>query len=411
MIGNYSFFILFSVFLLPKINLIPLTAGTYLKLDDVIIFGFVLLVFLDHSKKYNIKTINLIFPFFVLICIFLVSTFLNVLSGNVHFLESLAFAIRPLEYFAYFFVGTRISIAENDLIKFLKISVLLYGLLVPLQYYGILSVYSEFSPDRAMAFTAGPYEFAMMAAFLTIYFYNKNVGFGYVALSFLLLLSTQSRITTVAVLLVISGRWFKLTWRHTMGWLTLFVLIVFTLNFIEIDKFGRFTELFSMDGTFLSDYLDKIPKIHSREDYFTYGYEMLLESDFGEGDASFLIRIYRWTILLNYMLDSPLTMMFGLGPSFASVALDGYYIRLLVESGVIGLIVFTYFIRKALRVYSGDVIFFQYVYVMLVTALFIDIFVSSRAMFVFWFLAGYYKKTKNITGNKSVDLIGKCRFT
>lgn len=407
MVSGFSLFLLISVFFLPKFNFIQLTPGAYLKLDDLLILIWVILVIFESKHRFSYRNKAHISAFLLLVLVFLISSVLNFLAGNVKIIESLAYSIRPFEYFLYFFVASRVNVSESFLINFLKIACLFYAVLVPLQYYGLVGVASDFSPDRAMAFTAGPFEFAVILSFVIIFFIEKKIKFWWIVIAFALLISTQSRITTFGLIIVLFIRHLRFDAKLFLFSLIGMALVLIAINFdeynlIELSLANRIKELEVMDLDFVQKYLEKIPVINSRDDYFYYGYDILLSSDFSEGDASALIRIFRWSILLNYMIGLPFSVIFGLGPSFASVALDGYFIRLFVEVGILGVLTFLFFILKYYFSHRNNLILIQYLFVMLVTSLFIDIFMSSRAMFIFWFFAGLYGNSNILKHSKGI---------
>lgn len=109
-------------------------------------------------------------------------------------------------------------------------------------------------------------------------------------------------------------------------------------------------------------------------------------------DASFALRIDRWFNYLDGLMQlNPLT---GLGPSAAKEAVDGNYVRILFEFGIIGLAIFLALliavggaVRKvppgpvrAMAVWGGAGLLLQ--------ATFIDVFEASKAAETYWFVFG-----------------------
>jgi hypothetical protein len=109
----------------------------------------------------------------------------------------------------------------------------------------------------------------------------------------------------------------------------------------------------------------------------------------GEEDVSSFIRVFRWTSLVRSTLAHVDSCIIGLGPSFGSAAVDGYYVRVFIETGIVGLILFFRFAKALLGDQnSGLWSFREYVFILLITACFIDIFTSYKAMILLWLWHG-----------------------
>jgi hypothetical protein len=212
-----------------------------------------------------------------------------------------------------------------------------------------------------------------------------------------ILFATKSRITTVAVLLIggpliLRHLWIQLRRRP----LAVFGVVFFCLPLAGWVLFGtdlvleRFQSFVQMDSSMLRDWVSQVPTVKSQDDYMYLAYEELLGSvDNVEGDTSALIRFYRWALLLNYVAASVPALLIGVGPSFASVAVDGYYVRVLTETGLIGLSLYIFFLWSLARRTPARSVTRRLIFVLAITGVFIDIFVSSKAMFILWFWLGY----------------------
>jgi hypothetical protein len=105
---------------------------------------------------------------------------------------------------------------------------------------------------------------------------------------------------------------------------------------------------------------------------------------FKQPDASSVIRFTRWQIGLKAWANDATAIVFGMGPSFAGAATDGYYVRLLVGQGILGFVLFGWLIRRARLAQVGFPGGGRYLATLLITACFIDIFVSYRPMLLLW---------------------------
>jgi hypothetical protein len=119
-------------------------------------------------------------------------------------------------------------------------------------------------------------------------------------------------------------------------------------------------------------------------------------ADLGD-DRSLSIRLERWPVFINKAMQDPL---FGVGPSAATEAADGYYVRSFTEVGIVGTIAFVTMIvavvlalRRVVREGAGAPralaigLIVATLFVALVSVL-IDTWVASRVMQLYWPLVG-----------------------
>jgi hypothetical protein len=98
------------------------------------------------------------------------------------------------------------------------------------------------------------------------------------------------------------------------------------------------------------------------------------------------------------MAANPGKIPFGYSPGYFGQAVDGNYIRVLGETGLIGAAVFIMFL---VAVYNSGVpgsITRDCLIIVSVTALFIDIFWSSKVMALLWFLSSWeWGRSENLS--------------
>lgn len=400
------------------------TGSSGIRVDDffclfVFIFWVKTLFYENKVFTAGVKKINLCFFVFLFFCLF--SSFYNSYLGRVPFFQSVLFSIRPFEYWVFYLVGFQFY-KYNISIKSIFFVYLLYVIsLVILQYFGIVGVVSSFGGTRAIANTGGPWEFAAVSAFLFLYF---MLGFERVKsiLSFILLVLSSSRITLVGALIS-----FFMYFRKTLnkfnlnfflfsfaGIFFLFFMFLFYLflspqgfNLDNIQVISRFSVFFTSDTlSNIENIFYSMPSFPTSDEYIAYTYsdDSLFNIFSMGGDASALIRFSRWITLLKSFLLSSDTIFIGLGPSFAGLAVDGYYVRVLIECGVLGLISFAFFVFYALSIFKKqrEYLLFFYLLTLVITGLFIDIFTTYKAMMLFWFVFGYQcgkKRNLNVPFN------------
>lgn len=371
-----------------KINVVAI-GGSGLRLDDVIfIIGLPLLLFLFSNIEIR--------PEFRIFFIFLASSFLSLLLasyyGRISFLEGIFYWGRNIQYMGFFLIGLILAGYVN-LTKIFKSYIIYVVAFLTLQYFNIMPTFSLFvGSGRAVANTGGPYELAVLAGLLAIYFWFQSNNKFYFFCALVILFLTQSRITLVALLLIMFFKAFKLGGK--LAFLAVTTAAVFVLSLADLGVFDRFLTLFDAKTLEAGKLLfDGVPHFANTTDYRQWAFV-----DYGtslgnsEGDISTYIRLIRQYSLFLSMQDCGVScQLFGLGPSFASAAVDGNIVRLLVEYGLVGTLLFIYGIKKV--VYSsGNVMLRHYFILLLITAIAIDILVSSKAMCLMWFLCGYYAR-------------------
>jgi len=120
-----------------------------------------------------------------------------------------------------------------------------------------------------------------------------------------------------------------------------------------------------------------------------------------------MVRVYRWATLVKTTVSHMDSIVIGLGPSFGSVAVDGYYVRLFAEGGLAGLLMFLFCIRALIKPQAGvSTAFREFVIIVVVTAFFIDIFTSYKTMILLWLWHGMneYHSSESEQGTAKVAL-------
>ncbi|HHS9880250.1 hypothetical protein [Klebsiella aerogenes] len=381
-----------------------------IRIDDIVILIFVILYFLKGNTGGFFLSKKPVFFFLIYFGISIVSTIYNTAFGEVDFVSSLLFSLRPLEYFIYIALGYELARMHFSPETVLKVYVIYCLVLIAGQSLGLISGISSFSSNRAIANTGGPWELAAVSAFIMFYFFMKKDPL-YSALSLLILVLTQSRITLAASILVLClGNFHYITTMLKRKNIILGLFAVVGLSFTYALYSLTSNNITSADSTSsgvtarfeafgnndtlttLNDILANTGPANNRQDYFdkTYGSKLnAIITDAGSGDASALIRFTRWVTLVKTASNDAVSLFIGLGPSYASKAVDGNYIRIFVETGLLGLLSYLIFIISGLRNIKQKLLI-NYIWILAITASFIDIFVTFKAMFFFWFFYGYY---------------------
>ena len=394
-----------------KINIVGIGEGG-VRIDDVVMsigFIYILINIISNDEKFpNYITVYVVFVLY--------SILMSVISGleaRINPYYGILFSLRLLQYLIFFFVGTYLGRREFEIDLILK-SYVVYSLIIIFgQKLGLIPALNQFGIERVSGNTNGPYELAAICSFLIFYFQNnKKISKWYTLYSFIILWMTASRITTFAVVvLFVQFHWsyFKEKLFRIISIIVLLIAVGALFNFgsdtSSVDKSestGLVDRITSIDVLgFVNaavSFYDQTNIYKSSDEYLDDAYLNSLEvadSD-PDMDASGVIRFTRWAALFKSMFSTVSTTLFGLGPSFGSIAVDGYITRLLVETGVFGFLIFSFFSIFILTSLDERKKWIGYYFgTLLISSFFIDILMSYKPMILFWFALGLeYSKGK-----------------
>lgn len=392
-----------TVLLIVKINLSG-AAGTGVRAEDVVLALAVANACVGgHFRNYRLD--NLDRALLVFVAVQVVAALIAVVAGDVKFMSALLFALRPFEYWLLRPLLVSAPPSMRSLHKLLAAYVLLLVVMASLQLLGFTVGTSLFSTERASGNTNGPYELAAVASGLFFFFRSRGSSIPAVACVVLLLVSA-SRITTVAVfaLLLMSFlvprlrggpraprsqaavRKFGLVIAPPVVGAALVLAALLGASAPLTSGLSRITASAPTAAWEVSGHLTSSdPEITDQADYQSLAYERFARGfDFGDSDPSSIIRFTRWRTIFNGWDHSPRTFFIGWGPSFAGVAVDGYHARVISEAGLLGLIALVALVLRLLQQTWRTEHLRYYVLTLIVSALFIDVFVSSKAVCLMW---------------------------
>ena len=394
------------IFLLasPRLVIIEI-GGSSVRLEDVVIG--LLAAYVGLNWKEVIRTGVKPGPIFLVIVVSITSAAVAQISENVPLGSGLLYAIRPLEYWviAPFILVTLVhgkSKYLSDIELALKCVTVLQTAFAVAQYFFNFSVgFSSFSNERGAGLTKGPYELGAIALMLCIYWlYRKQYLFA--VIGFLGLITSLSRVSILAMLICsvafctvfvtnqIRQRKFTLP---THIWIFSLAGVALTSLLVATYPSNLFAPLFERVGSTnlvetwarTSILAGRIPGPLSVSEYMQLAYvdfTDVLKSELLLPGASDYVRFFRWNLLINQFVLNPINVIFGLGPSFAGPSVDGSYLRIIVEGGIIGLVawisLFTQWFKKQQN-------WFRYISIsLLISMIFIDSLYSLRIMVLFW---------------------------
>jgi hypothetical protein len=333
-----------------------------------------------------------------------VSALWNAMQGRVNLGYSLVFVGRQAEYMSFFFFGYCLKDRAHQLSRALLVYTLILTVVVPAQMFSLIPVPGDFGAARASGNTNGPYELAAVAGFLLCYlgYSCRQKLSGWLALLFIVL--SAARITFLGAALSLIRVWIRGSKRRRQVMVTLFVAafaVLLAARQVKVTTEAAVPE--STQLLLLSRYggssipIDEIPQIYAAAPTYAtsdeYGADMFMNSIAlardDSGDVSGMIRVYRWLTLIKTTLSSGDSIFFGLGPSFGTVSVDGYFVRVFVETGLLGVVFFALFLKELLSGTPQEQWpFREYVVILLVTSCFIDIFDSYKPMLLLWLWHG-----------------------
>jgi O-Antigen ligase len=337
---------------IPKINLISFreeTAG--IRLDDVVLLTVICLLLCSWIVELEFHVDTVPAMGLAVVAVFCTSNLLNAGHSNV------LYSLRLVEYLVFYWSGKYLARRGHDFALLVKLLIGVNCGFILLQYVGIVGGFTadgyETAVERPFGLSAN--HPAEMGAFLNLLFAALVFGskpasrFWYSCVFIgLCIFITGSRSALFAHCLLTLVYVYKHSRNKTVFALrTAFVsgLLVAVFAVIPNAISSRSTDLFSAQNleTFGKVY-DDIP-VDRQFTGFVDGGD---PDEAPEGvDPSWYMRGYKWAQVVKTMFASPWTVwIFGLGPGALTPALDGGWLRLISESGVVGTIAFLSLMRK-----------------------------------------------------------------
>lgn len=468
-----SFAMFFVVVLAPKVSILRIP-GTYvgIRIDDIM--AVLLVMFFAgafiFSREYrqsilgNRRLMRIAAAFLAYFAITIIATLLGVMRGSVGLSLGGMYCARAAEYFLMMLAGLYIykeSRRKELLFTLILAAVILHAVIALLQYNGVVgaikdSLYfskAELTGERVWSTFNGPYEFACFMTMMTpVCLYTLLTGERSWRMRVLALVAfisgvvgivlSQSRVSFVILMVLTLA---VLVWRFVtiknrvlkkrvaLG--AAAVLLVGVIAGPTVVKNTTFFERFSVVK--ISEFAEDTQAAWEARDFDGFA-EALNTRDLSDtkieikekektapedeltpeerrallvsmGDVSFKVRIQKWMHLIQGWMRQP---VFGMGASVAREAVDGNYVRLLVESGLLGLaswiafivVIVANFDRSKKRSYAMAI--FATATIM-ISAILIDVFAASKIMMFYYILVGYNVALPALSAKESKKLAAK----
>lgn len=418
---------------LPKINILALDPGETagLRTDDLVLFLFgsflMLSHALSHQRLYKIEGWVLLITAFSLFS--LLTNHLFVSLGFLPMNAKIFYVVRLLEYFLFFYIGAIASRHVNGVViirTFFLLNLILMALQklnlaggiiatgyhadVSVRVQGIASFPSEMGLLLNLLFCYMIYDDSGPSKFVTMFrspaikhLLRKLYPYAMFCLFGAFVIFTGNRISILALIICFLFRLkSEFNFRSAISWGMLTVLIPLVLAgtaYIIVQTAGvyeRSIDLFSWKNFELIEIVwDKIDITQA-----PVGTGIISSEHY---DMSWWIRIQKWLFAVKCYLMNPECYLQGLGPGFCGAALDGGILRILVEYGVIGSILFWKFFASLYRLNMQTkwmVIAFA------INMIFFDAYLAYKTMSLLLFTCGYIFECRH--GTVKVCAINQC---
>jgi hypothetical protein len=373
--------------LLPKLTVIPV-GFSGVRIDDFISLAALVWLLTKGRLKLSLTS-----PYVKIYLIFigfqLISAIYNFASNSY---VGLLFPVRLLELLVWYYVGLN-AIKSRSKEQISRVLLLIGLYLSAYSFAEILGFAPKFglftNTNRVAVTMTGPFEYAVVIAILG-FFIKQSLP---KSITFVSLLLTQARVTIASTLFIYLFIW-KKRFAAYVGLVLGVILIIFAAP--KLDVIERFDALGELEISTLVDltsqYYNMVSPAENSKDYFEKTHKGNTYQLINQTDASLELRLMRWMVILKTNSENISSILIGKGPGFYGIAVDGYYIRVFAETGLIGLLVFIIFLISLYKYHKKNMKIVALIVTMVFTGLFIDIFVSVKVMVLFWFLLGVYSE-------------------
>lgn len=385
------YYLFIAYILMPKINLIPL-GGSAFRLTDLIFLAAMLLYLELRGFAFPKIQALRIYSFFVAF-----EFFSLVMNGGLGYPFAILNVLRLLQYTCWAYIGY--DLARSNFVTPKRFALDMRNITIFLFVWAVLEAthivpkLGKFSDvqERISLNTSGPFEISVVASFLLLVTSDTMPKW----MAFTVTLLSQARVTIAALVLLVLKRYVR-------------ILIPFLLLSIPVALLIPWAAIFA--GTRLSQIPDPTVALNGLIWYWnhthfvaqTYATGINLEGLYGNrqgelSDVSFAMRAFRWVYALLATFSTVRSTLIGSGPGSWGAAVDGYYIRLIGEGGIIGAAIFLWFCATMLRDKTLDAAIKSYMICLLITASFIDIFITDKPMSLLWFYVGFCSQPKALS--------------
>lgn len=383
------------VLLIPKINLINFAGESAgIRIDDLVLFFIFSVLFIGNLIKKN-KFCTIEYYFFAALIIFISSNLFNILFYDR---STIAYSFRILEYFIFFYIGyffqKKYCIA--NLVWFILISNAIIMLLQSMGFVGGFSSggFIETTSDRVIGLTGGPWEIgALINIFFAILVLDENDRLSKLQITvvfiftFSLILLTGARMPAIAHLaLLMITLYFRAKNKKVfiLSFLVFIKIFIAFFYFIPNSIADRSENLFSMKN--IDEFIKVLNAVPVESNFQGFPDIELVDAT----DLSWLMRVSKWTYAIKQWFGQS-SFLLGVGPGTWGVALDGGWLRVITETGILGTIAFLALFRTISRL---NLKMFGIVISLFINMIMIDVNLAYKVMSFIFFSSGYFYSRK-----------------
>lgn len=396
--SSISYALAFTLLLLPKINLITVggeSAG--LRIDDLLLCAAFLIIvtFAILSLRFRFGSVEA--SFLRLVIWWGLS---NVFNMVLFHRSSILYTLRELEYLVFFYLGLLAARKDSiQRIRNLSVAIIVFnGLAILLQKIGWLGAFSSegfvaSATGRPPGLTGGPWEIGAMLnlalALLLFRCISRSARFlpwVYIAACTFLLAITGARTPTFAHLFIVIMYVYKRIHSKVLFLLvssSLLAALLVPLIFIPSQIQERTLTALSFENIYLLPEIYEALPTPNSTDPVTADIQNDLTSD--DTDQSLLLRVVKWVFVAKVWQQNGTNYLIGVGPGTWGPAIDGGWLRILTESGLVGLVLYLVFLKRLSRIHFSMFICAACIALNLTT---IDIHLSYKTTAYLLFAAG-----------------------
>lgn len=383
-----------TLLFLPKINLIAFggeSAGV--RVDDIVLLTTAFLLFaslLINSARFA-TTNRIEIAVFGFIALMLLSNIGNLL---VYGQSSILYSLRMLEYFIFFYVGYYYATFRSSIKTIIWTLLMANAVAIVLQAAGVVGGFSSdgYSAglERAIGLTGGPWEVGVLINFafaILVFGENRRPYFvlSLFAFTAALLLLTAARMPSLAHVFLLFYYFFQRS-KNKIGIIVKLTLILIPciagLVLIPNPVQERSENLTNISEN-ISAFNNAIGRINPDPAAPLDHPDTEISED---SDASWIMRTVKWSVAIKMYLNAAASWAWGIGPGHLGVAVDGGWIRLVSETGPIGIIFFIVICKRIANVsLSARAIIFA----LSISMFMIDIYMAYKVMSLLFFIVGF----------------------
>lgn len=404
-----SFLVIFTLLFVPKVNIITVPGSTIgIRADDLAVVFFVVSLIISaavkRQKYFDLFSKKMVACYAAFIVVSVISSLVNTMNGNVELGSSLVYTARFIEYLVVLPAGAILlknGVKKDSLVHLFTAAIFFNLVICILQQKGFLLdvqsgiTYKAGQVARPSAVFNASFEICgvfmmLIPIYLTRFKNTKSSLFNIIpiiAIAAIVYIS-QSRSSLVIIALIIVIYALATIRQKIMVLIAMVALIVAGIAGIYV--FNNLSPKSRMNSVSSENTEYAIKNAWNNRDFSNFTEEQnKLPGVFYKGDPSLNIRLMKWFTITDGAVKSPAV---GIGPSFIKIALDGAYLRLFAETGVLGLIFYVAALILSFKAIPKKSKYRKIIfYIFLITAahaIFIDVFYSSRVMSLYWIMTG-----------------------